>query len=105
MARTGLLLALSSATYNANNQLTQWGTANLTYDLNGNLTGDGVNNYNWDARDQLTSISAVNGGSTIGTFEYDAIGRRDRKQLVGHRHWLVDGGVTGIQECAGIDRH
>ena len=76
MARTGLPLALSSATYNANNQLTQWGTANLTYDLNGNLTGDGVNNYSWDARNQLASITAASGGATIASFQYDALGRR-----------------------------
>src|SRR5207249_4470716 len=75
-ARTGLPLALSSATYNANNQLTQWGTAALNYDLNGNLTGDGVNNYHWDVRNQLSSISAVNGGATIASFQYDAFGRR-----------------------------
>ena len=68
LARTGLPLALSSATYNANNQLTQWGTAALTYDINGNLTGDGVNYYRWDSRDQLGSTSAASGGSTIGTF-------------------------------------
>src|SRR5207244_8245908 len=67
LARTGLPLALSSATYNANNQLTQWGTAALTYDLNGNLTGDGVNNYSWDASNKLASISA-SGGGTIATF-------------------------------------
>src|SRR5437867_5712305 len=75
-ARTGLPLAQSSATYNANNQLTQWATAALTYDLNGNLTGDGVNNYHWDVRNQLSSISAVNGGATIASFQYDAFGRR-----------------------------
>ena len=59
LARTGLPLAVSSTHYNANNQLTQWGTANLTFDLNGNLTGDGVNNYSWDARNQLASITAA----------------------------------------------
>src|SRR5437667_2006015 len=100
-ARTGLPLAVSSATYNANNQLTQWGTANLTYDLNGNLTGDGVNNYNWDARDQLTSISAVNGGSTIGTFQYDAIGRPASKTVVGSSTALLYDGVNAMQELSG----
>src|SRR3989441_2589612 len=75
-ARTGLSQALTSAIYNANNQLTQWATANLTYDLNGNLTGDGVNNYSWDARNQLGSISAASGGATIASFQYDALGRR-----------------------------
>ncbi len=30
---------------NANNQLTQWGTANLFYDANGNMTSDGTHSY------------------------------------------------------------
>src|SRR5712692_376651 len=38
-ARTNAPLAASSATYNVNNQLTQWKGASLTYDANGNLTG------------------------------------------------------------------
>ncbi len=52
-ARTGLPEALSSAVYDAANQLTQWGATNLTYDNNGNLTNDGTNTYNWNARNQL----------------------------------------------------
>jgi hypothetical protein len=56
-ARTDLPLAVSSATYNANNQLTRWGTANLTYDLNGKLTDDGVNNYSWGTRNRLASAA------------------------------------------------
>ena len=39
--RTGLPLAVSSATYDAANELTKWGTASLTYDADGNLTSDG----------------------------------------------------------------
>ena len=46
-ARVGLPLAVSSAVYNANNQLTQWGTASLFYDENGNMTSDGANNLAW----------------------------------------------------------
>ena len=40
-ARTGLPAALSSAVYDAENRLRQWGAAVLTYDDNGNMTGDG----------------------------------------------------------------
>src|SRR2546427_4190869 len=101
MARTGLLLALSTATYNANNQLTQWGTASLTSDLNGNLTGDGVNNYSWDARNQLASITAASGGSTIGTFQYDAFGRRASKAVVGTTTSLLYDGVNAVEELSG----
>src|SRR6266481_1964138 len=42
-ARTGTPLAASSATYNVNNQLTNWKGAGLTYDANGNMTSDGTN--------------------------------------------------------------
>src|SRR2546425_3504276 len=100
-ARTGLPLALSSAMYNANNQLTQWGTAALTYDLNGNLTGDGVNNYSWDARNQLASITAASGGATIGTFQYDAFGRRASKAVLGTTTGFLYDGVNAVQELSG----
>src|SRR2546427_7683550 len=100
-ARTGLPLALSTATYNANNQLTQWGTASLTSDLNGNLTGDGVNNYSWDARNQLASITAASGGSTIATFQYDAFGRRASKTVVGTTTSFLYDGVNAVQELSG----
>ncbi len=36
-ARTGLPQAVTSASYNANNQLTQWNGTTLTYDAEGNL--------------------------------------------------------------------
>ena len=98
-ARTGLPLALSSATYNANNQLTQWGTAALTYDLNGNLTGDGVNNYSWDARNKLTTITS--GGTTIGSFNYDAFGRRTNKTVPGVTASFLYDGVNAVQERSG----
>ena len=42
-AQTGLPLPISSASYNANNQVTAWGTANLFYDENGNMLSDGSN--------------------------------------------------------------
>ena len=101
LARTGLPLAVSSTHYNANNQLTQWGTANLTFDLNGNLTGDGVNNYSWDARNQLASITAASGGSTIGTFQYDAFGRRASKAVVGTTTSSLYERVNAVQELSG----
>src|SRR5712691_194886 len=67
-ARTGTPQAASSATYNVNNQLTQWKGASLAYDANGNLTSDapfasrmmfrdGTNTYTWNARNQLVSVS------------------------------------------------
>src|SRR5258708_15647885 len=62
--------SISSTTYNAGNQLTQWGSATLTYDLNGSLTNDGTNSYTGDARNRLTGLSG------IASFVYDGSGRR-----------------------------
>jgi len=80
-ARTGLPLAVSSTTYDAANELTKWGTASPTYDSNGNLTNDGVNTYTWDARNHLKSITS--GSTTVGSFVYDALGRRMSKTVAG----------------------
>lgn len=44
-ARQSLPPALTTATHNDANQLTQRGAATLAYDDQGNLTNDGVNTY------------------------------------------------------------
>ncbi|MBZ5634890.1 MAG: DUF6531 domain-containing protein [Acidobacteriia bacterium] len=91
LARTSLPAVLSSATYNANNQLTQWGTANLTYDLNGSLTSDGTTTHTWNARNRLSAF-----GST--GFAYDAFGRRI--QNASGKALLYDG-PNQVQELSG----
>jgi RHS repeat-associated protein len=95
-ARTNVPLAASSATYNVNNQLTNWKGANLTYDANGNLTGDGTNIYTWNARNQLVSIS----GGVSASFQYDPFGRRVSKTIGGTTQYLYDG-ANPVQEIAG----
>jgi RHS repeat-associated protein len=95
-ARTGTPQAASSATYNVNNQLTQWKGASLTYDANGNLTSDGTNTYTWNARNQLVSIS----GGASASFQYDPFGRRVSKTIVGMTQYLYDG-ANPIQEISG----
>ncbi len=74
---TNLPAALASASYNANNRLTNWGSTTLSYDADGNLTGDGTNSYTWNTRNQLTGIS----GGTTASFVYDALGRRESKTI------------------------
>jgi RHS repeat-associated protein len=96
-ARTNLPQAVSSAAYNADNQLTQWGSSSLTYDLDGNLTNDGTNAYAWDARNQLASMNA---GSTA-SFQYDAFGRRMSKTVFGASTSFLYDGVNPVQELAG----
>jgi YD repeat-containing protein len=96
-ARTGLPQAVSTATYNAANQLTQWGGTALTYDLNGNLTGDGSRTYTWDSRDQLATIA----GAATASFGYDAFGRRTSKTVGGTTTGLRYDGRNVVQELSG----
>src|SRR6266702_6010288 len=106
-ARTGTPQAASTATYNVNNQLTQWKGASLTYDANGNLTSDapfasrmmfrdGTNTYTWNARNQLLSIS----GGVTANFQYDPFGRRVSKTIVGTTQYLYDG-ANPVKEISG----
>jgi len=96
-ARTGLPTAVASASYNADNQLTQWGTASLNYDLDGNLINDGANTYTWNARNQLASI----GGAAAASFQYDGVGRRQTKTISGTSTSFLYDGVNPVQELAG----
>ncbi len=80
-ARTGLPTALTSATYDAANRLTQWGTTSITYENTngGNMLTDGAHTYSWNARSQLSQV--VTSGTTT-TFAYDALGRRQTSTVV-----------------------
>ena len=68
-ARTNLPPAVSSAAYDAANQLLNWNGTAVSYDLDGNMTSDGTNIFTWNARNQ---VSALNGAPML----YDAFGRR-----------------------------
>jgi RHS repeat-associated protein len=96
-ARTGLPLAMSQTGYNANNQLTTWGTASLFYDLNGNMTSDGTHSYTWDARNRLKQIDLGNTAS----FTYDPFGRRATKSNVGTSTTFLYDGANAVQEVIG----
>jgi len=96
-ARTGLPNPLTSASYNANNQVTQWGAPALSYDANGNLTSDGVNTYTWNARNVLASIA----GGTSATFQYDPFGRRVSKSIGGSAQSYLYDGLNIVQELNG----
>ncbi len=98
-ARLNLPAAVSTTIYNANNQLTKWGTKNITYDLNGNMLGDATNTYTWNARDQLSAVTKT--GQTLPSFTHDAFGRRQKKTLGATvTSYLYDGSNT-VQELTG----
>ncbi|MCM3901796.1 MAG: RHS repeat-associated core domain-containing protein [Pyrinomonadaceae bacterium] len=101
-ARSNLPPALTTVSYNANNQQTTFGTNTETYDLNGNLatvTDAGVTTtYAWNARNQLTSIS--NPGFAA-SFTYDSFGRRTGRTVQGVVTNYVYDGLNPVQEKAG----
>jgi RHS repeat-associated protein len=96
-ARAGLPSALSTATYDADNRITNWnGTtwANTRWDANGNLLTDGTDTYTWNGRNQLTGIS----GSQTVSFTYDAFGRRKSKTTSGTQTDFLYDGLNSVQE-------
>jgi RHS repeat-associated protein len=95
-AQVNLPLAVSATVYNANNQLTTWGTANLYYDANGNMTSDGTNSYTWNARNQLTSMNFSN-----VTFLYDGYGRRTGKTISSATTNYLYDDANVVQELSG----
>jgi YD repeat-containing protein len=75
------MTVISRGGYNADNQLTLWGSQGFLYDLNGNMTADGNNAYAWNVRNQLVALTPD--GGTADTFVYDAFGRRQKKVING----------------------
>jgi RHS repeat-associated protein len=96
-ARTNLPRALTSATYDAANQLATFGGGTLTYDANGSLTSEGANSYGWNARNQLTSLS----GDTSAGFLYDGAGRRRARTTSGVTTAFLYDGLNPVQERVG----
>jgi len=90
-ARTNLPVAVTSAVYDAANELTQWNGGTISYDANGNMLGDGHNTFTWNARNQ---VAALNGAS----LQYDAFGRRIRNAA--GTLFLFDG-ANSTQELSG----
>jgi RHS repeat-associated protein len=99
-ARTALPPAVSSATYDAADELKTWGAGSpvYTYDQNGNLTSDGVKTYTWNGRNQLASVS---GGGVTASFQYDAFGRRVQKTIGTTTRKFVYDGLNAVQELDG----
>ena len=68
-ARSNIPPALTTTTYNANNQQKVFGTVTENYDLNGNLstTTDAgvVTTYTWNVRNQLTGIRIKKWGRAL----------------------------------------
>jgi len=94
LATLTLPAAMTSATYDAGNRLTNWAGTSLTYDANGNMTGDGSLSYGWDSRNRLVSLA----GAAAASFTYDATGRRAGKTINGTTTNFVYDGANFVQE-------
>jgi RHS repeat-associated protein len=99
LPRVTLPAAVASATYNADNQLTNWAGTTYSYDLNGNMTSDGTSTYSWNARGQLTTIAA--GATTTASYGYDPLGRRVARTISGAATGFAYNGSTAVQEKSG----
>ena len=90
-AQTGLPSAVTSATYDAANELTNWNGTAISYDANGNMLSDGANTFTWNARDQVATLNGA-------ALQYDALGRRI-KNAAGKS--LLYDGANATQELSG----
>jgi len=101
-ARATIPPALTTVSYNANNQQTTFGTNTETYDLNGNLSTvtdpTGTATYSWNVRNQLIGISTT---GFAASFTYDSFGRRTGRTVQGVVTNFVYDGLNPVQEKAG----
>ncbi len=90
--------AVSSATYDAANELKHWGAASSIYDANGNLTDDGTHSYLWNDRNQLAQVKVSGSGATSAMFQYDGLGRRVESLTGGGATNFLYDGLDIVQE-------
>ncbi|MGS0575241.1 RHS repeat-associated core domain-containing protein [Xanthomonas oryzae pv. oryzicola] len=98
-APKALPAASSGNTFDDNNRQTTASNVALNYDDNGNLLSDGSRSYVWDDRDRLKEIQQ--GGATIASFSYDALGRRTAKTEGGTSTQYLYDGLNAVQENQG----
>ncbi len=63
--------------HNDLNQVTTAGASTITHDDNGNMSNDGTYSYTFNAQNQLTQAKL--GTNVVGSYGYDALGRRKTK--------------------------
>src|SRR5215831_10256562 len=91
-AQTGLPGAITSASYDAANELTNWNGTAISYDLNGNMLSDGTNTFTWNARNQVASLNSLSP-------QYDGFGRRTKN--LQNTSFLFDGSNAAQELSAG----
>ncbi|MFA0924947.1 RHS repeat domain-containing protein, partial [Xanthomonas fragariae] len=91
--------ASSGNSFDDNNRQTKANNVALSYDESGHLLNDGSRSYIWDDRDRLSEIQQ--GGTTIASFSYDALGRRTVKTEGGTSTQYLYDGQDAVQETQG----
>ncbi|WAT14759.1 RHS repeat-associated core domain-containing protein [Xanthomonas fragariae] len=91
--------ASSGNSFDDNNRQTKANNVALSYDESGHLLNDGSRKYVWDDRDRLSEIQQ--GGTTIASFSYDALGRRTVKTEGGTSTQYLYDGEDVVQETQG----
>ncbi|WAT14754.1 RHS repeat domain-containing protein [Xanthomonas fragariae] len=85
--------------FDDNNRQTKANNVALSYDESGHLLNEGSRKYVWDDRDRLSEIQQ--GGTTIASFSYDALGRRTAKTEGGTSTQYLYDGEDVVQETQG----
>ena len=97
LATATLPAAITSNTYNADNELTNSDGTAYTYNNDGDLISNGTSTYTWNAQNQLTAIS----GATTASFTYDPFGRRETATVNGTATSFLYDGLNVVQELSG----
>jgi RHS repeat-associated protein len=89
---------IENRTHNAVHELTAVNAVPLAYDVKGNLTGNSNGQvYVWDVENRLTTATD-NQNNTLGTYTYDALGRRVSKTVGALTTVFVSDGLQKICE-------
>ncbi|MGN5612539.1 RHS repeat-associated core domain-containing protein, partial [Xanthomonas hortorum] len=98
-APQALPTATSGNSFDDNNRQTAANNVALSYDESGNLLSDGSRTYVWDDRGRLSQIQQ--GGTTIASVNYDALGRRTAKTEGGTSTQYLYDRLDTVQETQG----
>lgn len=83
---------IQNRTHNEINELVNVNGVAYSYDSNGNLIDDGAKIYQYDYENRLVAVIRKSDGLTLGTYKYDALGRRVEEQMPTTAiHYFYDG--------------
>lgn len=97
LAAVNLPPEVTSAVYNADNELSDLDGTSYTYDNDGNLLSNGTDTYSWNARGELASV----GGGTTAAYTYDPFGRQAQSTVNDTATSYLYNGNDVVQELSG----